>query len=57
MKLRFFSPKWFPKVLETSSLATETGAIRRGGATATAGNRCVGVTTAEVVVMDKEMAL
>ena len=44
-------------MLETSSLATETGAIRRGGATATEATRRVGVTTAEVVVLEEEMAL
>ena len=37
--------------------ATETGAIRRGGATATGATQRVGATTAEVVVLEEEMAL
>ena len=37
--------------------ATETGAIRRGGATATGVTQRVGATTAEVMVLEEEMAL
>ena len=44
-------------MLETSSLATKTGAIRCGGATVTGVTQRVGATTAEVMVLEEEMAL
>ena len=55
--MSIFTLNPFPKVLETSPLATETGASRRGGATATGVTQRVGATTAEAMVLEEEMAL